>query len=225
MKNRIQKAQAILLFSTIIFTGFLTSPVIAGLEGPVVDAISYYNQAVDAASEGSIDEALILINKSLEIQPDFYLAQVTKASLYSQTGRHSQAEIILNEAEKTHPGNVYVLTAKASLYLETGQYKKAIQVADHALAIDPSLIETWIIKGTAHGGLGQYGEELNASSQALLIDPENEDALSNYEFAQKGLMLNQSNSDPVRAEKSSLSLSVLFAGVLSAVALQVLVRK
>ena len=69
-------------------------PALAGLEGPVVDALSYYNQAVDAAGQGSYEEAMNLIDKSLQIQPDFYLAQITKSkSALPQKVEYSRQKI------------------------------------------------------------------------------------------------------------------------------------
>lgn len=220
MNFSIQKAQTNFFLFCIVLILFCAVPASAGLEGPVVDAISFYNQAVDAAAQGSYEEALILINKSLQIQPDFYLALITKASLLSQKGEFSDAEKLLIQAEKSHPDNAYVLAAQASLFIETGKYKEALNAADGALEKDPSLVEAWVLKGTAHGGLGEFEEEINASEKALLIDPAHPDALSNLEFASESLKMHQSKTGQDDAEKTPLSLPVVLAGGLFAVVLR-----
>lgn len=187
MKKIILKAQVFFFFIWISCISLLIAPTYGGLEGPVVDAISYYNQAVDAAANQSYDEALTLIDKSLEMQPDFYLALITKAGILQQKGNYTAAESLLEQAEKTHPDNAYVLTAQASLFIETGRYQEALKAADAAVIKDPTLVEAWVLKGTAHGGLGEFEEEKNASLQALAQDPQNPQALSNYQFATDSL--------------------------------------
>ena len=190
-----------------------------GLEGPVVDAVSFYNQAVDAAENGSYEEALVLVDKSLQIKPDFYLAQITKAGLLSRKGDYDEAEVLLKKAEQNHKDNPYILAAMASLYIETGEYQKALDAADSALENDPSLVEAWVLKGTSHGGLSEFEEEKYASEQALLIDPTNPEALSNYRYATQALMNYQDKNDQGYAGKAPLSLPVLLAGVLFALGL------
>ena len=225
MVFRLQRAQQIIALCTIFCISLGIGPAFAALEGPVVEAISYYNLAVDAAANESFDDAMNLIDKSLEIQPDFYLAQITKASLLSQHGEFTQAEDILAQAEHSHPDNPYVLAAKASLFVETGKYEPALKAADAALKLEPSLVEAWIIKGTAHGGLAQFEEEMNASTEALRYDPDNPDAKSNYDFAMKAIRMNQNKNGQEPAEKTPLSAPATLAGVLSAVALVLASRK
>ena len=216
MKMRIQKAQIISLLLCIALVSISVVTASTGLKGPVVDAISFYNQAVDAAGNGSYEEAMVLIDKSLLIQHDFYLAMITKASLLSQMGEYKDAEILLKKAEQNHPDNPYVLAAMASLYIETGEYQKALEAADVALEKDPFLVEAWVLKGTSHGGLGEFEEEINASENALLIDPYNPEALSNYHYASQSLMIHQKKTGQDYSEKTPLSTPALLAGVLFA---------
>lgn len=218
MTFQLPRAQHIVLFIFIIGMGF-TALASAELTGPVVEAVSYYNLAVDAAANESYDEAMILIDKTLQIQPDFYLAQITKAGLLSQNEKYNEAERLLNQAESTHPDNPYVLAAKSSFFVQTGRYEESLIAADGALKNDPTLVEAWINKGTAHGGLAQYEEELNASLGALTYDPENPDAISNYNFAKQAIMMDQNKSHPDDAEKTPLFGFVALVAVLSAVAL------
>ncbi len=219
MKKIILKAQVFFFFIWISCISLLIAPAYGGLEGPVVDAISYYNQAVDAAANQSYDEALTLIDKSLEIQPDFYLALITKAGILQQKGNYTGAESLLKQAEKSHPDNAYVLTAQASLFIETGRYQEARKAADAAVTKDPTLVEAWVLKGTAHGGLGEFEEEKNASLQALARDPQNPQALSNYQFATESLKA-KSRKTGQDYPKTPLSVPAVLAGGLFAVVLR-----
>ena len=162
-------------------------PAMAGLEGPTVDAISYYNKAVDAAENGSTDEALYLINESLAIQPDFSLALITKAGLLIDKSRYDEAEAIINRLEPKNPDDPYILSTKASIYVNTGRFNEAIKEADKVLVKDPTLVNAWILLGTAYGGLGRYDDEINASEKALNLDPQNQKAQSNLDFAREAI--------------------------------------
>ena len=219
MKKIILKAQVFFFLIWIACITLLIAPAYGGLEGPVVDAISYYNKAVDAAANQSYDEALALINRSLEIQPDFYLALITKAGILQQKGNYDEAESLLDQAEKTHPDNAYVLTAQASLFIETGRYQEALKAADAAVNKDPTLVEAWVLKGTAHGGLGEFEEEKNASEQALARDPNNPQALSNYQFA-TGSLMTKSRKTGQDYPETPLSIPTVLAGGLFAVVLR-----
>ena len=216
---KIKKAQMFSLLISLVMLPAGIATASPGLEGPVVDAVSFYNQAVDAAENGSYEEALVLVDKSLQIKPDFYLAQITKAGLLSRKGDYDEAEVLLKKAEQNHKDNPYILAAMASLYIETGEYQKALDAADSALENDPSLVEAWVLKGTSHGGLGEFEEEKLASKQALLIDPSNPEALSNYHYATQALMDHQNKNDQGYAGKAPLSIPVLLAGVLFALGL------
>ncbi|MDD1724578.1 MAG: tetratricopeptide repeat protein [Methanospirillum sp.] len=176
----------------------------AELKGKVVDAVSYYNQAVDAASNSSPDEALVLIDKSLALNPDFHLALVTKAGILIDAGRYVEAETCLNKADSIKPADPYVNSSKASLYVNTVRYRESLESAEKALGEDPSLVEAWVLKGTACGALGEYEEEINASSQALTLDPRNTKARSNYEYARQAINQNQSINRQENAQKSPL---------------------
>ncbi len=219
MNHYLGRTHSLLYLIGVLLTLQCIAPVSAGLEGPVVDAITYYNQAVDAAANGSYEESLILINKSLEIKPDFYLAQVTKASILTHIGDYPQAEELLQMAEKTHPDNGYILAAKASLFIETGRYKDALNAAEQALEHDPTLVQAWVLKGTAHGALGEFENEINASEKALSLDPTDAGALSNYQFAMAALTQYQNKTDRGVPEKTPLSLPIVLGAGLFAVGL------
>jgi predicted Zn-dependent protease len=191
--NRHYNISVIIILIIAIFSGVI--PIVsAGLEGTTVDAISFYNKAIDAASNGSTDQALSLINQSLTLQPDFPLALVTKAGLLIDKGKYNDADAIISKLELKEPNDSYVLSTRASLYVNTGKYDEALKAVNKVLVKSPDMIEGWILKGTALGGLGRYQEELNASKEALKIDPNNQKALSNYNYATTMLKENQNNT-------------------------------
>lgn len=190
----------------------------AAIEGPVMDSINYYNAAVDAASNGSYEEALTLIDISLSYQPEFHLALVTKGGILTALGEYETALSVLDEADTVKPGDPSVLSAKASVYVHTGRYDDALEAADLALIKDPDLVEAWILKGTAHGGLGQYQQELQASQEALAREPDNPLALLNYQYAADMISPGQAETSEEAGGKAPLSVfSVLVAFLVSLV--------
>jgi len=207
-----------LLFILLLLIGS-ADIVSAAIDGPVMDSINYYNAAVDAASNGSYEEALTLIDISLSYQPEFLLGLVTKAGILTALGEYDAALSILDTAEAVRPGDPSVLSAKASVYVNTGRYDDALEAADLALIKDPDLVEAWILKGTAHGGLGQYQQELKASQEALAREPDNPLALLNYQYAADMLSPGQAERSEGDGEKMPLSVfSALVAFLVSLVA-------
>lgn len=214
MNKIVYRWQFLIIFIHLIIIALIISPSsAAAMEGPFVDAVTYYNSAVDAASNGSDNLALELVDKALKIQPDFYLAQVTKAGLLSKEGNHTVALQILDEANRSHPDNPYILAAKASVFINAGQYIEARKNADEAIKHDPTMVDAWILKGTAHGGLGEYENELNASERALKIDPENLNAKSNYNYAVEKIRSQQKNNDQDDVESTPLPLFVVLGAL------------
>ncbi|PWR75250.1 hypothetical protein DLD82_05535 [Methanospirillum stamsii] len=209
------KAHLLFTLSILFFMGLFFTPAYAGqMEGPLVDAVSYYNQAVDAASQGSDQMAMDFLDKALSLQPDFYLAQITKAGLLSKNGNNSEAMQLLEDVNKTHPDNKYYLATMTSVFINTGQFEKAITSADAALLKDPTLIEVWILKGTAHGALGEFEEEIIASEQALKIDPENINAISNLNYAREMITVKQNKTHQGGVETTPISVFFVLTGVL-----------
>lgn len=208
-----------LLFILLVLIGS-ADVVSAAIEGPVMDSINYYNAAVDAASNGSYEEALTLIDISLSYQPEFHLGLVTKGGILTALGGYDAALSVLDAAEAVRPGDPSVLSAKASVYVHTGRYDDALEAADLALMKDPDLVEAWILKGTAHGGLGQYQQELKASEEALAREPDNPLALQNYQYASAMISSDQGESPEGGGREAPLSMfSVLVAFLVSLVVL------
>ena len=148
-----------------------------------IDAIGFYNNAVDNASAGRFEEAVNLTGQALSIQPNFTLALITRTGALLELGRIKEAKASLDAARSLDPEGSAVLATAASYSLQVGEYRNANQYADKALAGDPTLLEAWVIKGTAYGNLGEFQEEADASKQALLLDPSNQKALSNLQYA------------------------------------------
>jgi len=192
----------------------ITTVIAADMKGPLVDAVTYYNAAVDAAYNNSDEEAIILADKAIAIQPDFYLPYITKAGILSKAGNHSGAMTVIEEIEKTHSDNPYLLAAKASILINIGDFLQGRDFADKALEKDATLIEAWILKGTAHGALGEYEQELYASEQALRYDPDNPVAKSNYDYAHQKIRNQQDKNGQGDAEPIPLYVIVVLLGVL-----------
>lgn len=167
------------------------------LTGDNIDAIHLYNSAVDKAMAGEFDQAVHLTDQALAIQPNFTLAQITRAGALMELGRMDEAGQTLKTALAMTTEHPSLLTSVASYYLKTADYNQAISYADLAINHNPSQVEAWIIKGTAHGELGEYQEEYAASEQALAIEPENSLALSNKEYAMHHLNSTGDKKTPI----------------------------
>ncbi len=177
-----------ILLLLIIISG-LVSHVVSDEKNDTFDSIAYYNKGVDLAHEGNYTGALQMIDQALTITPNFTLAYVTRAGIYSETGDYEEAIRAVNRALDIDPGNPSLLTVIANLYLLAGDSEAALQITDEVIQRDPTILETWIIRGSAFGLLGRYKEEEEASQMALSLSPDSVDAQINLKHARDHLSL------------------------------------
>ncbi|MBN1167932.1 MAG: tetratricopeptide repeat protein [Methanospirillaceae archaeon] len=186
--------QARILLLLIIITG-LVSHVVSDEKNDTFDAIAYYNKGVDLAHEGNYTGALQMIDQALTITPNFTLAHVTRAGIYTETGNYQEAIRAVNTALELDPGNPSLLTVIANLYLLAGDNEAVLQITDEAIRNDPMILETWIIRGSAFGSLKRYKEEEEASQMALSLSPDSVDAQINLKHARDHLYSSQIPED------------------------------
>lgn len=164
------------------------------IENIADNKISLYNQATDLAYEGNYNDSLVMLDRALEIDPEFTLAYVSKAGILLVKGDISGALEASETATSLNPNQADAWVCKSSALISLGRYEEGIDSAKKALEIDKNYFEAWINLATAYEKLGDYKEQLKASEEALKIDPENILALASKEKAEKMLAINPQES-------------------------------
>lgn len=143
-------------------------------------------------------EALEIINSSLEINSNSSIEWSNRGFVLSALGRNEEALEAFDRALCLDPESPKILTSKGIVYFKMGQAEKALEIFDKALEIEPrnasdwvckvprfsffsrnkapimrpDNAETWYWKGTVFLKLGEKEKALDACKMALESDPD-----------------------------------------------------
>ena len=122
-----------ILISVVILVSGLIFP--AGADN--IDAINYYNKAVELAYQGDYGQALDDIDRALQENPNFTLAWVTKAGILNSMELFEDGLAASDEALALDPDNVYAWINRATSLNGLGRYEESLAASDRALSLDP----------------------------------------------------------------------------------------
>ncbi|HET7285715.1 MAG TPA: tetratricopeptide repeat protein [Nitrososphaeraceae archaeon] len=118
------------------------------------------------------DQAIECYNKSVEIDPNFIEAWISKAMALSNSRNYKEAIRCANEGLQINSNNVYLQNIKCIVFARSGNDKKAIECYNKAIEIDPNFIEAWFNKGLSLDNLKKYKEAIECYDKAIEIDPD-----------------------------------------------------
>jgi Flp pilus assembly protein TadD len=105
---------------------------------PVKAAVKAFNKAVDKTKEGRTDEAIVLLKKAIELDPEYMEAHNNLGARYLVSRQAEKAIPEFRKAIELDPGSASVY-ANLSLALgHTGDLAGAEQAARRSLSLDPS---------------------------------------------------------------------------------------
>jgi tetratricopeptide (TPR) repeat protein len=116
-------------------------------------------------------DAQKLLERCLELAPNFHLARNDYANVLS---RRQQYEASLSELEKLlqfEPDNPNHLLLKASVLVQIGEFESAIEIYDRVLADYPRQPRSYLSKGHALKTLGRHSEAIEAYRVATSREP------------------------------------------------------
>lgn len=121
----------------VICTGILVLGMVVPALADNVDAINYYNKAVDLAYQGDYETALVEVDRALQENENFTLAWVTKAGILNTLERYHEGLEASDRAIALDPGNSYAWTNRATSLNGLGMYEEGLAASDMALSLDP----------------------------------------------------------------------------------------
>ncbi|AKB51048.1 TPR domain protein, putative component of TonB system [Methanosarcina barkeri str. Wiesmoor] len=145
----------------------------------IYHANSPYNEVNDLMELGRDEDALKVINKSIDIDPNNDYAWNIKGNVLYHLGRYDEALQAYDKAIAINPNYVDAWNSKGNALYRLGKYDEALQASNKAIAINPNYADAWNGKGNALYGLGRYDEALQAYDKAIAINP-------NYAYAWNG---------------------------------------
>ncbi len=149
-----------------------------------LDAWDHYLQAVASVhkmTEADVAEAMSLLKKAIEIEPDFANAQALLGYCHLHTGMHGwvrparagfdEARRITEDAVRLAPTSPETNQAFAFALWATGDPERAVTAARKAIDLNPNFAEAYVILGLALTFFGEADEGLAACLRAERNSP------------------------------------------------------
>jgi len=131
---------------------------------------------------GEIAEALPLLERAHQLDPDSFEAALNLGGAYIMAKRFKLAVPILEQAAAAHPEEPQVWVNLGAAYLgnpilaSDEQQRKALEAFNRVVAIDPYTRNVEYNIGLIHRDRGEVEQALQAFERAVRINPNDQDA-------------------------------------------------
>ncbi|XP_015787565.1 transmembrane and TPR repeat-containing protein 1-like isoform X2 [Tetranychus urticae] len=115
---------------------------------------AHFNLACIYSKKGLINQAINLLQRSIELDSNFAEPYSTLASIYAEKGLHLDADLLHQKSLKIQPNNPDLINNYGAFLQKTGQTEKAIIQYQKALKINPN-------HKIANANLAQIWKSLN----------------------------------------------------------------
>lgn len=136
--------------------------------------------------DGKKAEALMALEKFVEANPDYAVAQNNLGVLYFEIGDKEKALAHYQKAVELEPGNATFLKNLADYYYgEQGLIEEAMKIYLKLLSLNDEDVDTFLIIGNIAAVLGKKEDAAVFYNKVLEIEPWNLTAMDNLEALQK----------------------------------------
>lgn len=159
----------------------------------------YANLAKIANTQGKFDDALALVDHSLEIKPTLLDAMIIKGYTLKHLGRPAEAEKLFLQAIGEDPSNTVWLKLLADLYRHHGKNEKAEEVYARIFKLRPGYVDARVDAGVLAATQGDYDRAEEHWTIALRHSPGHPAAIKNLQVlaAEKEMRAREKSSAPV----------------------------
>lgn len=151
-----------------------------------------FQKAGEKVEVGKYDEAIEILNKLLENEPDNELAKSALITLKLQQGQlnYNQALKMIEDVLRENPNNTLMLSLKASILSEISSPTETLKHIEKVIASNPNYFQSYHDKRIELMKLGRYKEAISAFDKALELEPYHrysvtERALAKYKLGDK----------------------------------------
>lgn len=132
--------------------------------------------AIVAAMEYEFSDALVLINRAVELAPTDGVIHSNRGNILKELGRYDEALIALDRAIKLAPNYAEAYNNKGNVLQELYRYEDALEWYDRAIELNPQYAEAYSNMGNALKLLDCHEEALKNYDAATMINPQYFDA-------------------------------------------------
>jgi predicted TPR repeat methyltransferase len=143
----------------------------------------FYSLAMIAVQTGQLEEAQLLLNNAMKLQPGFAEGWYARGLVLLQLKRPREAMECFDRALAIRPEYAEALSSRATAFLELGQLDAAIADFDRALVLDSTQAISWNNRGNALAQTGRLEEAISSYDKALALVPFLPQALENRDSA------------------------------------------
>lgn len=166
--------------------------------GPSPDAKFYFWYGAAAERHGEFDRAVKLLERCLQLDPEYADAYNYLAYMWAEKGLHlDRAEEYVKKALAAHPASAAYIDTLGWIYFMRGEYPQALEQLTKAAELmpdDPTILDHL---GDALDKLGRAEEALPHWQRSYVLDPDNEAVARKLKQAGVDLV-------PLRAEAEGL---------------------
>ena len=130
-----------------------------------------YNLASSLTRNREHERSLNVINRLLEIQPDFYAAKKMRAVLLGKLGKYNDSEEYLAEILEKEPQDAYSLLSMGRIHQEKGEFVKAHEYFVTLLAKEPDNEQAIISIAINYSRANDLKQAINFTKSHLIKNP------------------------------------------------------
>lgn len=176
-----KKKTILILFSILIWSNLYSQE----------DAVTLNSKGIEYAKKGELNEAFILFEKAIKIDPEFSSAYANRGNVYRIQKKYKLA---INDFTKSFElkRNLNTIYARANSFLEIDDFQSAVN--DYTIIIDesPTFSSIYFDRAYAYLRLENYVEAKKDLESQLQYDPKDFKSLANLVGVKKELGLYES---------------------------------
>jgi tetratricopeptide (TPR) repeat protein len=152
---------------------------IQSISTPTQESYRHYGNATDLAKAGKLPEALLEVEKSLQLHPFYAKAHHDKGFILFKMGRDLEAIECFKKAIELEPEDGKAYNSLGFVLESQGNVKEAVEYYNRALEIDPYLTNALCNLGNIYRLEGRLDEAAESYRKALEVKPYLGEAHSN----------------------------------------------
>ncbi len=121
---------------------------------------------------GQLKDASLLLERCLELAPDFYATRHSYAMLLMRLQKHEAAMAEADKLLAHEPNNPNFLTLKASILVRIGEHKEALEMYEKVLKNYPNQARAQMSYGHSLKTVGRLDESIEAYRKCVRLSPE-----------------------------------------------------
>lgn len=133
-------------------------------------ARAHMNKGIDYAEEGNYSMAIVELNKSLKIYPEYDIAYHNIGLVYSNSGDKKLSIEYFTKAIKLNPLNSKVYYDRGNSFFYNGEYDKAVFDYSCAINYSPDYVNAYVNRGLSHYKNGNIDLAIDDYTKAISIN-------------------------------------------------------